>query len=190
MNLRFGAHKQEVALYKAAFALVIGLAIMALTQYAVIQAPHGFNADAFGYLCYYTVAALDYASVSFHFGGLRGAAIVANIFGLVEIAAIITFVVWFGLRGAVNDLPTRGEFYRFVERGGPTDGWGRSLLVWACIFGIMIVLGALFYYGCQTVGQNWTPWVQDKTPYLLLAGIAICVVGALASPLLGRSQEN
>jgi len=102
----------------------------------------------------------------------------------------IRYFIWPTFRGDVKEgLPTRSDVRSFAERGGPTDDWEPSLLIWLCILGAIAVLGGLFYYNCQTtLGENWTPWVQDRTPYLLLIGIVICFGAARA--LWPRTHEN
>jgi hypothetical protein len=102
--------------------------------------------------------------------------------GILIAILTIRFVLWPALRGTLEDPPSQQEVSNFARRGAPTDGWGPSILIWACIAGVVSVLAALIYYNCQTsVGANWVPWVQDRTPYLLMVGIVICIVGAFAS---------
>jgi hypothetical protein len=167
-------------LVKTVIGLVIGMALMTLTQYSVMQAPHGFNADAFGYLCYYTVSALDHLTVGLHLGGLRGAQVAANVIALLEVGGIVAFIVRFAIPGeAIRDLPSRQEILRTVPAH-----WGWDKIAVAVLVPL-IAVGAFYVFGLEYFIPSTGLWV----PSMYIVAIAtMLALGLLVLALKPRSN--
>jgi hypothetical protein len=153
-------------LIRAIIALIVGMALMALAQYSVAQAPHGFSADAFGYLCYYTVLLLGHLTVGLHLGGLRGAQVAANVITMAEILAMVAFVVWFATRGLVRKLPSREEVMHTV----PAQ-WGLGKIALAVLLPL-IVLGGFYVF----VLRHFVPSTGFWVPSMPVAAVGTMIV--------------
>lgn len=174
--------KQEAFLAKAVIALIVGMALVALCQYSVVQAPYGFNYDPLGYACMATLSVLDHFSVGLHLDGLRGAQVAANAVTLIVIAGIFAFI-YVKARNWRRNRASRREMVHFVQHGSNLR-WGGEIATFVIV--PLIAVGAFWIFGLKYFVPSTTFWV----PSMPAVAVSTMIVLVLLLIAIGRPRPQ